>query len=731
MTKTLVLAEKPSVGKDIARVLQCHKNINGGLKNINGGLEGNKYIVTWALGHLVTLADPEMYDHKYQKWNLDDLPIMPERMKLVVIKNTAKQFNAIKNLLNRNDIKDIIIATDAGREGELVAHWIINKVHVKKPMKRLWISSVTDKAIKDGFKNLKNARDYEPLYQSGYSRSVADWLVGINATRALTCKYNAQLACGRVQTPTLAMIDKRETEIKNFQPKNYYGIEILSNNIYWSWLSNKNEKHIFNQNKIDNIIEQLQNSKLKITNITTNNKKSYAPLLYDLTELQRDANKIYGFSAKETLSIMQSLYEYHKVLTYPRTDSRYLTEDIVPTLKERLIASKGGYFDDVIDQILANPIKKQNHFVNNKKVSDHHAIIPTEQPVMLGAFSDSEFKIYDLVLKRFLAVLLPPYIYKKTTIKAKVNQETFTTSGKIEIQNGWQQIYNHDNTEQFEQVLPLMKENDQYVVSEIKKTCGQTTPPAYFNEATLLSAMENPVHYTNNKSKQLNSTLINTGGLGTVATRADIIDKLFNTFLIEKRNNEIHVTNKGKQLLQLVPQDLKEPELTAKWELQLAKIAKKQQKPDQFINEIRQYTKKIINEINSSQATFKHDNLTTKKCPECNHFMLEVNGKKGKLLVCSNPDCKHKETVSIITNARCPNCHKKLELVGKKEKQLFVCKTCGYRQSMNAFKKERATKGNEARKSDIKKYLQQQKKQQTNIEDSPFAALLNIKDELK
>ncbi|WP_300628026.1 DNA topoisomerase III [uncultured Thomasclavelia sp.] len=724
MTKTLVLAEKPSVGKDIARVLQCHKNING-------GLEGNKYIVTWALGHLVTLADPEMYDHKYQKWNLNDLPIMPERMKLVVIKNTAKQFNAIKNLLNRNDIKDIIIATDAGREGELVARWIINKAHVKKPMKRLWISSVTDKAIKDGFKNLKNACDYEPLYQSGYSRSVADWLVGINATRALTCKYNAQLACGRVQTPTLAMIDKRETEIKNFQPKNYYGIEILSNNIYWSWLSNKNEKHIFNQNKIDNIIEQLQNSKLKITNITTNNKKSYAPLLYDLTELQRDANKIYGFSAKETLSIMQSLYEYHKVLTYPRTDSRYLTEDIVPTLKERLIASKGGYFDDVIDQILANPIKKQNHFVNNKKVSDHHAIIPTEQPVMLGAFSDSEFKIYDLVLKRFLAVLLPPYIYKKTTIKAKVNQETFTTSGKIEIQSGWQQIYNHDNTEQFEQVLPLMKENDQYVVSEIKKTCGQTTPPAYFNEATLLSAMENPIHYTNNKSKQLNSTLINTGGLGTVATRADIIDKLFNTFLIEKRNNEIHVTNKGKQLLQLVPQDLKEPELTAKWELQLAKIAKKQQKPDQFINEIRQYTKKIINEINSSQATFKHDNLTTKKCPECNHFMLEVNGKKGKLLVCSNPDCKHKETVSIITNARCPNCHKKLELVGKKEKQLFVCKTCGYRQSMNAFKKERATKGNEARKSDIKKYLQQQKKQQTNIEDSPFAALLNIKDELK
>lgn len=724
MTKTLVLAEKPSVGKDIARVLKCHKNING-------GLEGNNYIVTWALGHLVTLADPEMYDHRYQKWNLDDLPIIPKKMKLVVIKNTTKQFNVVKKLLTRNDVKEIIIATDAGREGELVARWIINKAQVKKPLKRLWISSVTDKAIKDGFKNLKNARDYEPLYQSGYSRSIADWLVGINATRALTCKYNAQLACGRVQTPTLAMIDKREAEIKNFQPKDYYGIEILCNNLYWSWHSAKNEKHLFNENKIDAIIKKIQNSKLMVTNITTTEKKLFAPLLYDLTELQRDANKIYGFSAKETLSIMQNLYEYHKVLTYPRTDSRYLTEDIVPTLKERLIASKGGYFDGVIDQILAKPIKKQNHFVNNKKVSDHHAIIPTEQPVMLGTLSDSEFKIYDLVLKRFLAVLLPPFIYKKTTIKAKVNHETFTTSGKIEVQSGWQQIYNNDDTNQLEQMLPPMKENDQYIVNEIKKNYGQTMPPAYFNEATLLSAMENPVHYTNNKSKQINNTLINTGGLGTVATRADIIDKLFNTFLIEKRNNEIHVTNKGKQLLQLVPQDLKEPELTAKWELQLAKIAKKQQAPEHFINEISQYTKKIINEINNCQATFKHDNLTTKKCPECNQFMLEVNGKKGKLLVCSNPDCKHKETISIITNARCPNCHKKLELVGKKEKQLFICKTCGYRQSMSAFKKEKAIKGNQARKSDIKKYLQQQKKQPTDIEDSPFAALLNIKDKLK
>lgn len=724
MSKILVLAEKPSVGRDIARVLQCHKTING-------GLEGNKYIVTWALGHLVTLADPEKYDKHYQKWDINDLPIMPEKMQLVVIGKTAKQYNAVKTLMNRSDVKSIIIATDAGREGELVARWIINKAHIKKPMQRLWISSVTDKAIKEGFKNLKNAREYEALYYSAYSRSIADWIVGINATRALTCKYNAQLACGRVQTPTLAMIAAREDEIKNFIPRDYFGIKVTTNQITWSWQSSKKENHLFNETKINDLIDKLQNQKLKIEKISTTTKKKYAPQLYDLTELQRDANKLYGFSAKETLSIMQELYEYHKVLTYPRTDSRYLTEDIVPTLKERLEASLGGYYDHIIHKILKGPIKKQSHFVNNSKVSDHHAIIPTEQPAMLGSFTDRELKIYELVLKRFLAVLLPPYIYEQTTINASINHENFITTGKTEMQIGWREVYGHDEDDSGIQTLPLLKQNQLLSISEITKTTGQTTPPAYFSEATLLSAMENPVAYTKSASKQLNSTLINTGGLGTVATRGDIIEKLFNTFLIEKHANEIRITHKGKQLLQLVPQDLKEPELTAKWEMELAKIAKNKQKSNIFINEIKDYTRSLIATINASEAKFKHDNLTTKKCPECNHFMLEVNGKKGKMLVCSNPDCKHRESISIITNARCPNCHKKLELVGKGDKQMFVCKTCGYRQHMNAFKKERENKKQLARKSDVKKYLAKQNKQQASVEDSPFAALLKLKDDLK
>ncbi|MEI3327313.1 MAG: DNA topoisomerase III [Thomasclavelia sp.] len=643
MAKTLILAEKPSVGRDIARVFNCNKNVNG-------GLEGNKYIVTWALGHLVTLADPEKYDKHYQKWDINDLPIIPSKMQLVVIKQTTKQYNAVKNLMNRNDVNNIVIATDAGREGELVARWIINKAHIKKPMQRLWISSVTDKAIKEGFKNLKNAHDYDALYHSAYSRSIADWLVGINATRALTCKYNAQLACGRVQTPTLAMIAKREEEIRNFVPRNFYGIKAATGNINWSWHSNKNETYLYNEEKIDQIIDNLSKQPLKINEINKTTKKKYAPQLYDLTELQRDANKLYGFSAKETLSIMQDLYEYHKVLTYPRTDSRYLTDDIVPTLKERLEASRGGYYDHIINKILANPIKKQAHFVNNSKVSDHHAIIPTEQPAMLGSFTDKELKIYELVLKRFLAVLLPPYLYEQTVIKASINQERFIARGKIERQIGWKEVYGQiEDEDSDDQSLPSLKLNQTLTVNELTKTTGQTTPPAYFNEATLLSAMGNPIQFTNSSSKQINTTLKNTGGLGTVATRADIIEKLFNTFLIEKHGNDIRVTGKGRQLLQLVPQDLKEPELTAKWEMELAKIAKNKQKSNVFINEIKTYTQDLITEISASEAKFKHDNLTSKKCPECGELMLEVNGKKGKMLVCSNPDCKHRETLSIIT----------------------------------------------------------------------------------
>ena len=325
--KSLVIAEKPSVARDIARVLHC-------TQKGNGTLEGKDYVVTWALGHLVTLADPEEYDKKYMKWEISTLPMMPDRMKLVVIRQTGKQYNVVKTQLYRKDINDIIIATDAGREGELVARWILDKADCHKPIRRLWISSVTDKAIKEGFGNLKNGHEYDNLYRAAVARAEADWLVGMNGTRALTCKYNAQLSCGRVQTPTLAMIAKREEEIRAFKPKEYYGITLKAGDITWTWKEPKSKSfRTFNKERAEEISDVLRNQSLEVTSVTSKEKKSFAPGLYDLTTLQREANRKYGYSAKQTLNIMQRLYENHKVLTYPRTDSRYIGKDIVPTIK--------------------------------------------------------------------------------------------------------------------------------------------------------------------------------------------------------------------------------------------------------------------------------------------------------------------------------------------------------------------------------------------------------------
>ena len=578
MAKSVVIAEKPSVARDIARVLNCNKKGNG-------YLEGNQYIVTWALGHLVTLADPESYDVKYKTWNLEDLPMLPERLKLTVIKQTGKQFNAVKSQLIRNDVNEIIVATDAGREGELVARWIIDKVKVTKPIKRLWISSVTDKAIKDGFANLKPGKSYDNLYASAVARSEADWYIGLNATRALTTRFNAQLNCGRVQTPTVAMIAAREDEIKNFKAQNYYGIEAqTTDQLKLTWQDAKGNSRSFDKEKIDVIVKKLGNKNAIVTEIEKKSKKSFSPGLYDLTELQRDANKIFGYSAKETLNIMQKLYEQHKVLTYPRTDSRFITSDIVPTIHERLKACGIGEYRLLTSKVLKKPIKASTSFVDDKKVSDHHAIIPTESYVNFSAFTDKERKIYDLVVKRFLAVLFPAFEYEQLTLRAKIGDEDFVARGKTILSIGWKEVYENrfeedDATDDIkEQILPRIEKGDTLNVNLIAETSGQTKPPARFNEATLLSAMENPTKYMDTQNKQLADTLKSTGGLGTVATRADIIDKLFNSFLIEKRGKDIHITSKGRQLLDLVPKELRSPLTTAQWEQKLELIAKGQAK---------------------------------------------------------------------------------------------------------------------------------------------------------
>ncbi|PES31489.1 DNA topoisomerase III [Bacillus cereus] len=723
MSKSVVIAEKPSVARDIARVLKCDKKGNG-------YLEGSKYIVTWALGHLVTLADPESYDVKYKKWNLEDLPMLPERLKLTVIKQTGKQFNAVKSQLLRKDVNEIIVATDAGREGELVARWIIDKVKLNKPIKRLWISSVTDKAIKDGFANLKPGKAYDNLYASAVARSEADWYIGLNATRALTTRFNAQLNCGRVQTPTVAMIASREDEIKNFKAQTYYGIEAQTmEKLKLTWQDANGNSRSFNKEKIDGIVKSLDKQNATVVEIDKKQKKSFSPGLYDLTELQRDANKKFGYSAKETLNIMQKLYEQHKVLTYPRTDSRYISSDIVGTLPERLKACGVGEYRPFAHKVLQKPIKPNKSFVDDSKVSDHHAIIPTEGYVNFAAFTDKERKIYDLVVKRFLAVLFPAFEYEQLTLRTKVGNETFIARGKTILHAGWKEVYENrfeddDVTDDVkEQILPHIEKGDTLTVKLLMQTSGQTKAPARFNEATLLSAMENPTKYMDTENKQLADTLKSTGGLGTVATRADIIDKLFNSFLIEKRGKDIHITSKGRQLLDLVPEELKSPTLTGEWEQKLEAIAKGKLKKEVFISEMKNYTKEIVSEIKSSDKKYKHDNISTKSCPDCGKPMLEVNGKKGKMLVCQDRECGHRKNVSRTTNARCPQCKKKLELRGEGAGQIFACK-CGYREKLSTFQERRKKEsGNKADKRDVQKYMKQQKKEEEPL-NNPFAEAL-------
>lgn len=709
MSKILVLAEKPSVGRDIAKVLACHKQGSG-------YWEGDRHVVTWALGHLVTLADPEDYDEKYKAWRLEDLPMLPAAPRLVVIRQSSRQFRIVKEQLLRKDIDEVVIATDAGREGELVARWILEKAGSRKPVKRLWISSVTDKAIRSGFASLKPGKAYESLYAAAAARAEGDWLVGMNATRALTCKYNAQLSCGRVQTPTLAMIAAREAEIDRFKPRPYYGLAAMAGGVRFTWRDSKtNEARTFQKEVRDNLQTGLADKTMEITKVAKQTKKAYAPGLYDLTELQRDANKAFGYSAKETLGIAQRLYETHKVLTYPRTDSRYLSSDIVETIKERLEACGVGPYAKAAFAVLKRPIRANSHFVDDGKVSDHHAIIPTEQFVSLGNFNEQERKIYDLVVKRFLAVLCPPFEYEQIAVTALLGEETFTARGKVILSAGWKELYGsqwegeEEDDEEQEQVLPQLTAGARLPVARLLSTGGETKPPARFTEATLLSAMENPVAYMSRESDSLKKTIGETGGLGTVATRADIIEKLFNSFLLEKRGKDIHLTSKGKQLLELVPDDLKSPALTAQWEQQLGAIAKGALSKTDFVREMKRYAGVIVGRIKDSQANFTHDNMTRSKCPDCGKYLLAVNGKKGKMLVCQDRDCGYRKGIAQTTNARCPNCHKKLELRGEQESRLFVC-ACGYREKLTAFQERKNKEQDKGSKREVAAYLKEQKR---------------------
>lgn len=707
MAKTLVLTEKPSVAKDIARVLGCKRSGNG-------CIVGDKYIVTWALGHLVTLADPEAYDDKYKSWRMEDLPMLPGRMKLVVIGQTSKQFKAVSSLLSSAEVSDIVIATDAGREGELVARWIIQKANCRKPMRRLWISSQTDKAIKEGFASLKPSSQYDNLYRSAQCRAEADWLVGLNVTRALTCKHNAQLSAGRVQTPTLAMIVRREEDILRFRPKDYFTVKADFGEYTALYKDGKGQARFADAAAAKEVADSVRGKRGVLSEVKKVYRFKAPPAAYDLTELQRDANKKYGYSAKQTLSLMQSLYETHKLLTYPRTDSRYITKDVAATLPERLRAIAIGPYKDAASAVLHSKPLQTKYIVNDAKVTDHHAIIPTEQYVDLNKLSREERHIYDLVVRRFIAVLSAPFEYDEVQVKITVGKYNFYTKGQSVKSAGWKAVYDStlaDDDDDSEpdlaaQRLPALSQGAAVAVKEVRVCAGKTSPPARYTEATLLTAMENPASQV--EDGRLRDALKTAGGLGTPATRADIIEKLFNSFYIERRGREIFPTSKGRQLIGIVPPDLKSAELTAKWEQQLSLIAEGKANDRKFIEEMRGYASSLVQAVKSSTAEYKHDNMTREPCPQCGKYLLEVNGKKGKMLVCQDRDCGYRKSISVITNARCPECHKKLEMRGEGDKKAFFC-VCGYREKLSDFEKRKESSG--AGKRDVAKYMQQQAKQ--------------------
>lgn len=699
--KSVVLCEKPSVARDIARNL-------GAKQNKNGCLEGEKYVVTWALGHLVTLQTPDKYK-EFNNVSLENLPMIPKYMKTEVIKKTYKQYKIVENALNRKDVNEIIIATDAGREGELVARYIIEKARCEKKVKRLWISSVTDKAIKDGFKNLKNGKDYLGLYHSGVARANADWLVGINASRALTLKFNAALNCGRVQTPTLQMVFEREEKIKNFKPRDYFTFEAQIEDIKFT--CNTRE---FNFEKAEKFVKENQNKIIKITDVITKTKTISPKPLFNLTDIQQLSSSLFGLSPKQTLNIVQGLYERHKVLTYPRTDSRYLTTDMKNTINER-IAAIGGDYKDITVKLLKEKKYITKRIINNAKVSDHHAIIPTEQRPNYISLSDLELKIYNLVAKRFLENLLPEYEYEETTYLFKLGSKEFTAKGINVLQEGYKVLSNEEINNK-----NISLDNNEYKLESLIYNKKETTPPSYYNEGSLIYAMENPFEFVENEKER--KILKETNGIGTVATRADILEKLFANDYLILDNGKIKTTNKAKQLLNLVPQKLKSPSLTAVWEKQLDSIAKNKLSKDKFLSDIKVYTYEFINEIKSSEDKFKHDNISGKKCEDCGSYMLEVDKKGTKILKCSNPKCKNRKVLSRLTNLRCDNCHKKMTLYGNGENGTYRCQCGNSIKQKELDKRIKNNKKDKASKVDMKKYMKQEK-----LENNALAKLASLK----
>ncbi len=625
VAKQLIIAEKPSVAKDLSRVLGANQ------KNKNY-YEGPNVIVTWALGHLLGLKMPEDLNKEWQTWQMETLPMIPKNLGIKPLPKTGHQLKAIKQLANRKDVSEAVIATDAGREGELVARWILEYVRFNKPVKRLWISSQTDKAIKDGFKKIRPAKDYDNLYYSALARAKADWLVGLNVTRALTVKYQDNLSAGRVQTPTLAMVRQQEKTIEQFKPQTYFTISLTVESEK-AKMTQKNPYALKERQEAEQLVKELSKQKGLVTDIQEKVKTENAPLPYDLTEIQREANQRFQFSAKKTLSLVQSLYETHKIVSYPRTDSKYLTTDMKGTMKERLQAI-ADFSPEVKGYLKNGAVVKQQKVFQNAKVTDHHGLIPTEQRPRYEKLSNDEQKIYQMIVQRFLGLFAEPNQTKQTKVTVAFGKETFVFHQNKVVVAGWKTTA--------EQPLSTVQwQKGMTVAPNFTINKELTSPPKPLTEGTLLGKMEKH-------------------SLGTPATRAEIIEKLIKSELMERTNSGLSVSAKGKQLLDLVNPSLVTPELTEKWEKSLEAIASGQQKSQLFLKDIEEDTKKLVREIKQSEKKYQDFSITQKKCPDCGSNLREKNTKDGKIYVCTNQECSYRRRKDPkVSNHRCPQCHKK------------------------------------------------------------------------
>ncbi len=617
----LVITEKPSVARDIAAVL-------GKVTRKEGYMEAGDYTVTYAVGHLVGLADADAYNTRYKSWRIEDLPILPETFRLVVLDHAKAQYKIVAQLLKQ--AKEVIVATDAGREGQLIYELIARQSGYKGPTKRLWLSSMTESAIREAFGRLRNNQEYQPLYAAAISRSEADWLVGINATRCMTVKGGTKLPVGRVQTPTLAMIVDRDLTIEQFAPVSYFEVVATfahedGGTYTGKWTKDK-------QTRLDDlamataIADAVRNKMGRVEKVETKPKLEQPPLLFDLTSLQRKANQLWGFTADQTLKLAQALYETHKVLTYPRTDSRYISQDIVPTLPERLRAAATAVpvLSNLIGSATTQPGKR---VVDDKKVTDHHAIIPTDKRP--GSLNDQERRLYELVSRQTLAALLPAAEWSLTTIETIVHQELFRTTGRTLVSLGWRAALGDqaDDEKREEEddstsLLPAVKQGDPSSVESVEALAKQTKPPGHFTEASLLAAMESA-------GKQIDDAelagAMKERGLGTPATRAATIEKLKRDGLIQVQKKQLTATQKGRELITTIPiAVLKSPELTGEWEAKLKRMEQSQYDRQAFIQEIHQFTRDVITQITSQTITIATDpKAGIGQCPKCGAPMQE------------------------------------------------------------------------------------------------------------